>query len=101
MYLKEGNKYDDLKDILQKWCASSGAHFNTEKTEILPVGTQEHRENVTDMRQLSPNEQQISNTVRIIKDGEHTRVLGAYVGNGVKNITVWTPLVEAIDKHLN
>jgi hypothetical protein len=38
IYLHEGDSYDHLWDILNKWCDTSGAKFNKNKTEIVPMG---------------------------------------------------------------
>ena len=43
VYLASSDKYMDLEAILNKWCKASGARFNREKTEIIPIGTIEHR----------------------------------------------------------
>jgi exonuclease III len=44
IYLKDQDKYDDLQDILDQWCRASGAKFNKEKTEIIPIGPKPHRD---------------------------------------------------------
>ena len=38
LYLSENNKYDEVVKILDKWCEVSGAKFNKEKMEIIPLG---------------------------------------------------------------
>ena len=47
IYLSSTDKYSDLENILQKWCLASGAKFNLEKTEIIPIGTETHRGRLT------------------------------------------------------
>jgi hypothetical protein len=42
IFLSELDKYSDLETILSKWCCASGAKFNLEKTEIIPIGTKTH-----------------------------------------------------------
>jgi len=39
VYLSIKDSYNDLRNILTKWCRASGAKFNDEKTVIIPVGT--------------------------------------------------------------
>lgn len=83
------------------WCAASGAKFNIEKTEVLPVGTMEHRTRVLDTRKLNVGHIDIiPNNIKILKDGELARVLGAYVGNKTSQIAVWTSVTEKIDTNL-
>jgi exonuclease III len=47
VYLRESDSFEELQNTLDQWCNSSGAKFNKEKTEILPIGTEEHRNRVT------------------------------------------------------
>ena len=42
VYLSEEDKFDDLQQILQKWCHVSGAKFNVKKTVVIPAGTPEY-----------------------------------------------------------
>ena len=42
IYLSESDSYAALQNILSRWCTASGAKFNLEKTEIIPIGTEEH-----------------------------------------------------------
>ena len=44
VYLSESDRYDTLEYILTRWCRTSGAKFNVEKTEVIPIGTKQHRE---------------------------------------------------------
>jgi hypothetical protein len=46
---------DEITKILDTWCKASGAKFNKEKTEIIPVGTKAHRERVIETRKINPN----------------------------------------------
>ena len=101
VYLSEGDSFQDLKEILDKWCSASGAKFNVGKTEILPIGTKEHRRQVCQTRKLNLDDPAIDQNIRIARDGEHIRTLGAYVGNGITEITVWTPVLERIDEELD
>ena len=100
VYLSEEDKFDDLQQILQKWCYVSGAKFNVKKTVVIPVGTPEYRESVISSRQLQENQNPIPNDVKIATDGTPVRVLGAFVGNKVNQLAVWTPTLEKIDRKL-
>jgi hypothetical protein len=46
------------------------------------------------------NQTPIPTGVHIASDGEPICALGAYVGNGVDNIAVWTPTIEKVDAAL-
>ena len=48
--LTEHDSLSNLIEILNKWCEVSGAKFNVENTEIIPIGTQEYREKLTRTR---------------------------------------------------
>ena len=39
VYLSEFDKFSDLETILNKWCIASGACFNVNKSEGIPMGT--------------------------------------------------------------
>lgn len=100
VYLHKDDDFSALQNILQKWCRASGAKFNVSKTEILPIGTEEHRANMISTRKLNPTTEPIAKNICIVMDGEHTRTLGAFVGNGVQELNVWMPAIEAVKKAL-
>ncbi|KAF8150965.1 hypothetical protein B0H34DRAFT_665865 [Crassisporium funariophilum] len=97
--LSKTNKYKDLQNILDTWCRASGAKFNTQKTIILPLGTPEFRQRVIQTRSISgtPNHNLVSSLVHIAQDGTPVRILGAFVGNKVEKISIWTPTIEKIN----
>ena len=43
LFLSKHDRFDDAERILNHWCKASGAKFNIEKTEIIPIGTRNHR----------------------------------------------------------
>ena len=101
IYLSQHDKMDDIQDILDNWCQASGAKFNIDKTEIIPIGTLEHRNRVIASRKLNPQDQTTLNArIRIAEDGEATRSLGAWIGNKVNDITPWEPIIDKIHKNL-
>ena len=53
VYLSSADRFDHLERILSRWCMASGAKFNIEKTEIIPIGTELHRKNVVDTRKIN------------------------------------------------
>jgi len=100
VYLSENDSFEELQEVLRKWCRGSGAKFNVKKTVILPMGTPEYRHTVSETRKLNPNLAPIPEEIQIAKDGTPVRVLGAYVGNNVDQIAVWTPTLEKISERL-
>ena len=51
LYLSNKDHYNDVIKTLDKWCP--GAKFNKEKTEIIPIGTKTHWEQVIQLRKLN------------------------------------------------
>ena len=102
LYLSKHDKMDDVKEILEEWCLASGAKFNIEKTEIIPIGTPEHRNQIIQTRKLNAQDQTtLDERIRIANDGEATRSLGAWIGNNVNDITPWEPIIDKTHKTLN
>jgi hypothetical protein len=101
LYLSAEDSYDEAIKVLDKWCEASGAKFNKEKTEIIPIGTQTHCEEVSQSRKLNPEDQPISGNVRIAKDGEATRSLGAWIGNRTLETRPWEPIIDLIHQDLD
>ena len=101
IYLNQTDKMDDVQSILDEWCHASGAKFNIAKTEIIPIGTPEHRNQVIATRKLNPQDQTtIDERIRIAEDGEATRALGAWIGNNTNNATPWEPIIDRAYKNL-
>ena len=101
-FLSHRDKWSDLWKILDTWCKASRAKFNDKKTEIIPIGSPEYRERVRKQRTINPTQEEdkIEETVRIAEEGEPIRVLGAWIGNGVENAAVWTPIIKKIKTFL-
>ena len=55
VYLTKDDDCASLQSILHKWCTASGAKFNTTKTEIIPIGSHDYRENLYNTHILNPN----------------------------------------------
>ena len=103
-FLAATDSWSTVWAIIDRWCRGSRARFNTEKTEVIPIGRKEYRKAVATHRSLkgSPDSQdeKIPNTVHIAKDGEAVRILGAWVGNKVDQATIWTPAMKKIREFL-
>ena len=53
LLLNKEDWLDYVQRTLDKWCKVSGARFNIEKTEIIPIGTKSHRKTVADNRKIN------------------------------------------------
>lgn len=99
-FLSMEDDVEDLNPILEDWCMASGANFNTEKTEIIPIGTLEYRKQVLENRRSRPDGPIISSNIRIAEEGTLVRILGAWYGNAADLNAPWTNVLEKIDKCL-
>ncbi|EPQ51944.1 hypothetical protein GLOTRDRAFT_29273, partial [Gloeophyllum trabeum ATCC 11539] len=100
IYLRENDRFDDLQNLLNAWCCASGAKFNKNKTEIIPIGSATHRRRVTTTRQLHTDDASLPHSIHIACDGEAVRSLGAWIGNKVNDITPWEPILDRIQHTL-
>jgi hypothetical protein len=101
LYLSKYDRLDIVQGILDRWCRASGAKFNVEKTEVIPIGTATYRQSVIATRKIN----QLDHTplpaqIHIAKDGEAVRMLGAWVGNKADNQTPWEPIVDKVKQNL-
>ena len=101
IFLSQNDRMDDVQIILDEWCQASGAKFNVGKTEIIPLGTLDHRNQIITTRKLNPLDQTtIDERIRIAEDGEATRMLGAWIGNKTNDATPWEPVIDKTNKSL-
>ena len=92
VYLSETDDLNELRNIIDTFCKASTARFNMGKTEYLPVGNKEYREKVIESRKFGNNE--IEDNVKIIKEGEAMRTLGAWVGNETNTNIQWGEVLK-------
>ncbi|KZP11169.1 hypothetical protein FIBSPDRAFT_713791, partial [Athelia psychrophila] len=100
VYLSKHDKFSDLENILDKWCKASGARFNVNKTEIIPCGTEEHRQQMIINRSHNPDHEKLADSIQIAEEGTATRTLGVWVGNKVNDISVWSNTLDKINESL-
>ena len=101
LFLSLADRFDHVRQILCDWCQVSGAKFNIEKTEIIPIGSVAHRAQVIASRKINPLDQHpFESRIRIAADTEAVRYLGAWLGNKVDESTPWEPVVSNISKAL-
>ncbi|EMD38320.1 hypothetical protein CERSUDRAFT_32203, partial [Gelatoporia subvermispora B] len=100
-YLSEGDDFDTLLTVLQRWCLASRARFNIPKTFVLPIGTARYRQNVISSRRVGPSPAMIPANVAIVPDGTAIRLLGAWLGNKTDQDAIWSPTIEKVSRALN
>jgi hypothetical protein len=100
VYLTSEDEMQTLDMILDKWCLASGARFNKGKTQIIPIGPKELREQIISTRKLAQHQTEIPNNIHIVQEGEATRILGAWMGNETNEEAIWSPILEKIDSSL-
>lgn len=101
LFLSKQDSFDYIRSLLKDWCRASGAKFNIEKTEIIPIGTADHREQIRINRKVNANDvQPLDERIRIAKDGEAIRSLGAWIGNNVDDATPWESMIDRIQNDL-
>jgi hypothetical protein len=59
IFLNKDDSLDHLQTILNRWCELSGARFNIEKMEMIPMGSERHRKQVWETRKINPNNKNI------------------------------------------
>lgn len=88
LYFSQNNSFNHAQGILSNWCQVSGAKFNIDKTEIIPIGSEAHRQQVIITRKINHEDTQpLNDHVRITDNGEVVRLLGTWIGNNTNNIT--------------
>ena len=101
LYLSLTDRFDCVLLILRAWCDVSGAKFNIEKMEIIPIGSPEHRAHVQLTHKINTLDQsEFEPRIRIAPDGTAVRYLGAWIGNDVDEATPWEPIIDKIMKVL-
>ena len=76
VFLAEDDSYDTLLATLTLWCRVSGARFNVNKTEILPIGTKTYRDHILNTQKMTPNGTPLPNSIHVARNKEPIRTLG-------------------------
>ena len=101
MFLGPQDSFTYIQKALDDWCQVSGAKFNLGKTEIIPIGSETHRERVVRTRKINQDEIfPIMDGIKIAQDGDAVRLLGAWIGNMVNNAAPWETILDKIHKTL-
>ncbi|KIY61032.1 hypothetical protein CYLTODRAFT_331800, partial [Cylindrobasidium torrendii FP15055 ss-10] len=101
IYLSSNDDFRELIKLLDQRCNASGAKFNIGKTVIIPIGSKQYRMEQYETRKLNPRQpERFPEGIPILRDGEPTRSLGAWVGNEVKQAAVWTKTINKVESAL-
>ena len=101
LFLSKEDNLDHVKEIVDEWCEVSGAKFNTEKTEIVPIGLWEHRARMVETRKLNQDERApLDEKIKIARDKDTIRLLGAWIGNDTEAERPWELVIDKIHKTL-
>ena len=82
----------DLQACLDTFCEASTAHFNDTKTEVIPMGPINLRNELIQNREY--NGWKIEDAVHIAREGEAIRILGSWQGNGINVQDKWNEILE-------
>jgi exonuclease III len=92
VYVNERDNIHTLYEIINEFCCASTARFNIPKTEFLPIGTKEYRDKVIQTRTIGAYK--VPEGIRIVKDKESMRTLGAWIGNDVNQYPQWEAIMS-------
>ncbi len=102
LFLNESDRLNVVQETLDHWCKVSGTKFNSEKTEIIPIGTKEYRAEVIATRKINRLDREaIHINIHISRDREAVRSLGAWIGNHTNATAPWEPILDIIKKDLD
>ncbi len=96
VYLSSRDDFKTLQDVLDTWCSAAKARFNINKTEIIPIGSTAHREEMASTYQRTGTWKNYPRGVHVAQEGEAVRILGAFFGNGIDQVNVWTLVLNKI-----
>ncbi|KAG2337917.1 hypothetical protein BDR05DRAFT_978342 [Suillus weaverae] len=97
VYLTESDDFEALETLLQCWCKASGARFNVLKTEVIPIGSKDYRDQVIESRKIHLDKPPLPDHIEIATKGKAVRILGACVGNSVCEEAIWSPIIKKIE----
>jgi hypothetical protein len=101
VYLDKRDNYEMLLSLLNLWCRVSGARFNVNKTEIIPIGTAHFRNEFLETRRTTLESASFSDNIHIAKEKEPVRMLGGWIGNGIDEEAIWSKNLDKIQAIFN
>lgn len=101
VYMSKGDTFNLVRMLLEDWCTVSGAKFNISKTEVILIGSEEHRKWVVQTQKINQYDtERLNEQIKIAEDRNAIRFLEAWIGNQTNNATPWEPVVDRISNHL-
>ena len=101
LFLSKSDHFDYIQMLLEDWCRVSGAKFNLDKTEVIPIGSTNHRQQVIRTRKINQLDQdRLNDRIKIANDGDAIRFLGGWIGNHTNAGAPWEPIVDRANKLL-
>ncbi|KAH9857506.1 hypothetical protein C2E23DRAFT_713787, partial [Lenzites betulinus] len=101
VFLSANDSYSHMRTLLDRWwCKGSRAKFNEPKTVLIPLGPRAGRERIRRDRTLAEGTERLPGGIRILDEGEGTRMLGAWIGPDHDDATPWTSVVNTIQRNL-
>ncbi|KAL4064643.1 hypothetical protein J3A83DRAFT_4361060 [Scleroderma citrinum] len=85
---------DNTTTILSKWCIASGAKFNLEKTEIIPLGSEDHHERVYTTQKITASDLPLPQPINIMTDRAWIEPILGKVKSALKS---WNKSHPALD----
>ena len=69
--------------------------------EIIPIGTKQHHQDMASTRKINQADQTpLDNRIKIAKDRDAVRSLGAWIGNKVEDLTPWETILDRMSKRI-
>ncbi len=96
VYLSSRDDFATLQRVLDTWCSAAKARFNISKTEIIPIGNPEYREEMARTYRATGAWQNYPRGVHVAQEGEAVRILGAFFGNGIAQADIWSLVLTKI-----
>ncbi|KAI5985817.1 hypothetical protein F5J12DRAFT_728988, partial [Pisolithus orientalis] len=100
VYLSATDDIEILNTILSTWCCTSGAKFNMDKTEVIPISMPDYWQSLIASSKLNPTSSALPLSVRVAHNGQAIHILGAWLGNNVNKPSVWSSILKKIDSKL-
>jgi len=95
VYMNENDNKKTLEQAIKNFCEVSTAKFNNEKSEVLPIGTKEYRNNIIKTRIVNKtNNEKLDQAIRIVEDNDSLRTLGAHIGNDSETSMQWETILK-------
>ncbi len=96
VYLSSRDDFSMLQCVLDTWCSAAKARFNMGKTEIIPIGNPDFREEMAATYRHTGAWKNYPKGVHMAQEGEAVRILGAFFGNGISQVNIWTVVLTKI-----